>query len=95
MDKKELGLRIKRLRESKDMSRNALANKAGVSPTYIYQLEKGEKSPTIEYLEYICNALDTSIEDFFNKQHFTSANSINSLSEVQLSLLNEFINSLR
>lgn len=44
MDKKELGLRIKRLRESRDMSRNALANKAGVSPTYIYQLEKGEKS---------------------------------------------------
>lgn len=95
MDKKELGLRIKRLRESRDMSRNALANKAGVSPTYIYQLEKGEKSPTIEYLEYICTALDTSLEEFFNKQQSASTNGINSLSEVQLSLLNEFINRLR
>ena len=57
MEKKDVANRIKVLREAKKMTQNALANAAGVSPTYIYQLERGEKSPTIEYLQtaYIIN----------------------------------------
>lgn len=41
MDKFEVARRIKSLREAKNLTQNALANNAGVSPTYIYQLEKG------------------------------------------------------
>lgn len=44
MEKSEVANRIKELREAKKMTQNALANAAGVSPTYIYQLERGEKS---------------------------------------------------
>ena len=54
MEKSEIANRIKELREAKKMTQNALANAAGVSPTYIYQLERGEKSPTVEYLDHIC-----------------------------------------
>ena len=54
MEKIEVANRIKELREAKKMTQNALANAAGVSPTYIYQLERGEKSPTVEYLDHIC-----------------------------------------
>ena len=53
MEKSEIANRIKELREAKKMTQNALANAAGVSPTYIYQLERGEKSPTVEYLDHI------------------------------------------
>lgn len=95
MDKKELGMRIKTLRENKGLSQNALANKAGVSPTYIYQLEKGEKSPTVEYLEFICDALGVTLEDFFRVSTQTTDDCINDLSPIQLSLLNTFLNSLK
>lgn len=54
MEKSEVANRFKELREAKKMTQNALANAAGVSPTYIYQLEHGEKSPTVEYLDHIC-----------------------------------------
>ena len=50
MDKEEVGRRIKYFREKKNWKQNELANKAGVSPTYIYQLERGLKSVTVEYL---------------------------------------------
>ena len=50
MEKLDVANRIKDLRIQKGLSQNALANLAGVSPTYIYQLERGEKSPTVEYL---------------------------------------------
>ena len=57
MEKLDVANRIKDLRNQKGLSQNTLANLAGVSPTYIYQLERGEKSPTVEYLYYICSAL--------------------------------------
>ena len=65
MEKSEIGNKIRILREGKDLSQNALANLAGISPTYVYQLEKGEKCPTVEYLEYICFALGTTLSRFF------------------------------
>ena len=65
MDKFDVAKRIKSLREAKNLTQNALANSAGVSPTYIYQLEKGEKSPTIEYLDHICWGLGITLEEFF------------------------------
>ncbi len=95
MDKNEIGLRIKTLREKKELSQNGLANKAGISPTYIYQLERGEKSPTIEYLEFICEALDITLEDFFSNSHKTTNNCVDNLSSTQLSLLNAFLNSIK
>ena len=54
MDKFEVAKKIKALREARNLTQNALAYQAGVSPTYIYQLEKGEKNPTVEYLDHIC-----------------------------------------
>ncbi len=93
MEKAEVAKRIKELRESRHLSQNALANIAGVSPTYIYQLERGEKSPTIEYLNYICSALSISLCDFFKTKTDTLLN-VGSLSEAQLQYLNIFLESL-
>ncbi len=97
MEAKEVGKRIKELREQKYMNRNQLANLAGVSPTYIYQLEKGEKSPTVEYLGYICQGLGITLGEFFvqNKDfNFCDCIKISNLTEEQKKLLNEFLKSL-
>lgn len=97
MNKYDVAKRIKSLREEKNLTQNALANNAGVSPTYIYQLEKGEKSPTIEYLDHICWGLGITIEEFFSTRE-KSVNQIydklSLLTEEQRKLLNEFLNSL-
>ena len=96
MTNAEVGKRIKMLREGKKLNRNELANLAGVSPTYIYQLEKGEKSPTVEYLGYICDALQVSLYDFFgiDQSDEQLKNRVDSLSLRQKELLNNFLESL-
>ena len=96
MDIKEVGNRIKFLREQRNLNRNQLANNAGVSPTYIYQLERGEKSPTIEYLNHICWGLGITINEFFtlNSDDKTLYNKLSLLTENQKKLLNDFLSSL-
>lgn len=61
----DVGKRIIELRERKNISTNKLANLAGVSQSYLRDLEMGQKNPTVEILSYICFALDISMQDFF------------------------------
>ena len=84
--------RIRMLRERSRLTRNALANTAGISPTYIYQLESGAKSPTVEYLSYICQALGVSLSDFFKEE---KEEEDLHLSDKQKTLLKEFLDSLQ
>lgn len=73
MDAVEVGKRIKYFREKRGYTKNKLSELAGVSPTYIYQIENGEKCPTVEYLDFICFALGITLSDFFFKE-FDSEN---------------------
>ena len=54
MDAAEVGKRVNYFRTRRGLSKNALANNAGVSPTYIYKVEKGLVCPTVEYLGHLC-----------------------------------------
>jgi transcriptional regulator with XRE-family HTH domain len=93
MEAKDVGTRIKELREQKKMTQYALANQSGVSPTYIYQLERGEKSPTVEYLEHICWGLGVTLGEFFAERE-EKADEISRLTEEQRRNLNVFLKSL-
>lgn len=98
METKQIGEKIKKLREEKGLTKNALANLAGVSPTYIYQLENGEKCPTVEYLGYICWGLGISLSEFFSEsesENESKESEINSLTNEQKALLNAFLKSVK
>ena len=92
MDNKELGAKIKKLREEKHLTKNALANLAGVSPTYIYKVEEGISSPTVEYLGYICWGLGITLDQFFATKK--ESDKVSRLTKTQRKLLNDFIKSL-
>ena len=61
----QISERIKYFRQMKNMTVNKLANKAGISQSYLRDLELGNKQPTVEYLTYICDALNISLKRFF------------------------------
>ena len=97
MENREIGEKIRRLREKENITQNALANRAGVSPTYIYQLEQGLKSPTVEYLGYICAGLNISLAEFFAEEQSeknVAGRTTDALNEKQKRLLDEFLSSL-
>lgn len=79
----DVGKRIIYFRNRQKITTNKLADLAGVSQSYLREIELGNVSPTIEKLEYICEALQISMEEFFKDE--SKENIINTLS----SLLNE------
>ena len=64
----DVGKRIKDLRETKKLSVNKLANLAGVSQSYLRDIELGNKNPTVEFLSVICDTLEISLHDFFDEK---------------------------
>lgn len=62
-----VGKRLRIRRTELGYSQELTSEKAGLHPTYIGQVERGEKNLTIESLEKICNALEYPMEDLFFK----------------------------
>lgn len=62
---KIIGERLRSCRQKKKLSQEALAELAGVHPTYIGQLERGEKNATIESVTKIARALGMPLEELF------------------------------
>ena len=62
----DVSKRITYLRTQKNYSVNKLANAAGISQSFLRDVELGNKNITVEYLSYICEALDITLADFFS-----------------------------
>jgi DNA-binding XRE family transcriptional regulator len=59
-----LGLEIQRRRIEKGWSQEYLAEVTGLHRTYISQLERGLKSPSVRVLSHITNALGITMGEF-------------------------------
>lgn len=95
MDRKEIGRKIEKLRKERKMSQYRLAMDAGLSTSYIPDLEKGLKCPTIETLDNVCYALHISLCEFLSEPVENKAqNKLAALNDNQKRLLNDFLNSL-
>ena len=64
---KLIGQRIRNYRTQQGLSQEKLAEMAGCHPTYIGQLERGEKNATLESIEKIASALNISLSQLFEK----------------------------
>lgn len=73
---KIIGQRIRTYRTQKGLSQEKLAELAGCHPTYIGQLERGEKNATLESVEKIASAMDISLSELFDKLGKSGGNNI-------------------
>ena len=73
---KIIGQRIRNYRTKKGLSQEKLAELAGCHPTYIGQLERGEKHATLESVEKIASAMDISLSELFDKLGKSGGNNI-------------------
>lgn len=64
---KIIGMRIRNYRIKNKLSQEKLAELAKCHPTYIGQIERGEKNATLESIEKISSALGVSLEKLFEK----------------------------
>lgn len=61
-----IGENIRVLRKAKGLSQEQLALRADINASYMGQVERGEKNPTIDVLSKIAAALHTPLEDVVN-----------------------------
>lgn len=63
----KIGQRIRNYRIGQKLSQEELAEKCGLHPTYIGQVERGEKNATLETISRITSSLSIPLSTFFEK----------------------------
>lgn len=66
------GNRIRELRKTKRLSQEEVAYRASISPTYLGQIERANKNPTLDTMFQIASALDTTISDLLRPNNSVS-----------------------
>ena len=61
------GNALQRLRKTHDLSQEELAFRVGIHRTYISQLERGLKSPSLRTIGKICDELKLSLSQFMQE----------------------------
>jgi len=64
----KIGEKIKNLRLAQELTQEELANRADLTKGFISLLERDLQSPSLDTLELILNALDTSASEFFGEE---------------------------
>lgn len=92
----DVSKRIRYFRTKRGLTVNGLANLAGISQSYLRDIELGNKKPTVEYLEYICDALKISLVTFFDESEEQAElyRLIGTLTDTQRKKLCDFLRSM-
>ena len=61
-----LGKNVRRLREAKDLSQEAFAHEAGIHRTYVSDIERGARNPTITVVEKLAKSLGVTAGSLLN-----------------------------
>ncbi len=62
---RQLGLRVRQLRDDQGMTQEDLAAKAGITWHFVSSIERGIKTGTLETLAAIATALDVTLSELF------------------------------
>lgn len=60
-----IGTRIQKIRKSKGMTQDRLAEDVNISPKYLSSIERGRENPTLNTIIQLSDSLDVELEDFF------------------------------
>jgi len=62
----QVGRRIREFRHQAGLSQEALAFNSGIHVSFLSEIERGLKKPSIESLEKLLSALDIGFQEFFD-----------------------------
>ena len=70
---KQLGERIRALREKRSLTQEQLAEKADISVKHISNIERGTVKVSLQYMTAVANALEIPVKDFLEADHQRSS----------------------
>lgn len=90
-----IGSDLRKMRESRRITRKEIAEKMYISEETIRRIEKGENDPRLSTLIPICNYLDIDLEDVINGKNFDYKNLLKIRKEIADLLNNSSIKKLQ
>jgi transcriptional regulator with XRE-family HTH domain len=81
------GKNIRAAREAANMSRDLVAERAGITTNYLGEIERGEKWPSLENIRAVARSIGVSPARFFEFEN-EGANAGTSVERIQLVLEN-------
>lgn len=76
MDYKKLGERMRKERLSLGITQEVLAEKAGISVSFLGQVERGERKPSLETVVNIANSLSVTVDFLLSDSYKTAPKSL-------------------
>ncbi len=70
---RQIGQRLRELRDAHALTQDEVGDRADVSGKYIGRIERGEINVTVETLDRLCTALDTNIPELLKPKTATTA----------------------
>ncbi|MED0678278.1 helix-turn-helix transcriptional regulator [Aneurinibacillus thermoaerophilus] len=64
--------KVRMVRNSKDMTQNELADKAGIAQAYLSEIETGKTIPSIPVLRRIAKALGITVAELLDDEEQTA-----------------------
>lgn len=64
--RKNVGQRIRALREEDNLTQEQLALMIGVGRSYLAKVEAGSRNATVDFLEKVAQGLDTTLGELFD-----------------------------
>ena len=69
---KQLGERIRALREKRSLTQEQLAGKAGISVKHVSNIERGAVKVSLQFMAAIARALEIPVKDILEADHVRS-----------------------
>lgn len=92
IDYKDLGSRVRQARRQMSLTQEELAEKMGISASFLGHIERGSRVASIETLVGLCNVLNVTPEYLLSASlHSFDASMPEGLSEGERAKLNEFL----
>jgi transcriptional regulator with XRE-family HTH domain len=63
---RQLGMKLKKVRTARRLSRYALAKRVGISQSYVAKLEAGRSDPTVGMLQRLAKALGVPVTELLS-----------------------------
>ena len=99
----DIGAKIKEMRQKMKMSRKEFAKAAGISASYLSEIERGLKRPTVDIILKISKAFNLKISELLDEIPSTPMSpelkelveTLRNFKPEQVKLLSEFLKSLK
>lgn len=86
----QFGKKLKKIRQNRKLSQEELAFQCNMQASHIGQLERGQKSPTLDTLKKISDGLDMPLTELLNFDEDDKQDNIN----ITINKINAYLNKL-